>query len=161
MKLFKYTIWIIVMFLIQTVVLGHILPFGIHTDIILPFVAAVAIRERTFKVSMTVSVACAVLAGALCGKNFSFCVLFYTYLGAVVFGTRKYYVYMPERIKYMLWVIAALLLSEFLSFWLLYGFTNWIWTAVVSKILPSVICSVIIAALIYPAADMLLFCEEN
>ena len=149
MKIFKYVVWIILLFLLQTVVMNYIAPFGFRPDLILSFVAVAAIKEDSFKSATIVSIVCAVLAGALCGKNFSFCVLFYTYAGAIVFNMRRRPRYMPDFLRFLMWVILASLISETVSYLLLYSSVKWFVSAFVFHILPAAGMTALFGALIY------------
>lgn len=157
MRTFKYTVWIIVLFLIQTVLINDIRLLSVRPDIILPFVVAVAIREDSFKASTVVSIVCAVLTGALCGKNFSFAVLFYTYLSALVFNLRKSPRYMPELVRFILWVIPGALVSDAVSYLLLYKSLDWFLKAFIVYMIPSAIYTLVAAMVLYPIINATLY----
>ena len=120
MRRLKYTLWIALLFLVQTVIINDLRAFSVRPDIILPFVILSALKEDSFKVSAVLSIVCAVLAGALCGKNFSFAVLFYTYTGAIVFNSKRNSRYMPTLLRYFLWIATAAVISEAISYLILY-----------------------------------------
>lgn len=149
MKIFKYAVWIILLFLFQTVVMNYITPFGFRPDLILPFVAAAAIKEDSFKSATIVSIVCAVLAGALNGKNFSFCVLFYTYAGAMIFNMRRHPRYMPDFLRFLMWIIPAALVSEAISYLLLYSSVKWFVSAFIFHMLPAAGMTVLFGMVIY------------
>ncbi len=157
MKAFKYTVWIILLFIIQTVVMNYITPLGLHMDIVLPFVIVTAVREDNFRFSTAVSIICAVAAGALCGRNFSFCVLFYTYLGTVVFNMRKQPHYMPDFARCLMWTVPAVLISEIISYLLLYHSFGWLATAFLYRMLPSVVYTIIGMIVLYPLMHLTLY----
>ena len=144
-------------FLSQTVVLNYIAPFGFRPDLILPFVAAAAIKEDTFKDATVVSIVCAVLAGALSGKNFSFCVLFYTYAGALIFNMRRRPRYMPDTLRFLIWVLPAALISEAVSYLLLYTSTKWFMNAFIFHMLPTAFITTAVGMVIYFLASKTLF----
>lgn len=157
MKIFKYIVWIFLLFLLQTVVMNYIAPFGFRPDLILPFVAATAIKEDSFKNATIVSIVCAVLAGALSGKNFSFCVLFYTYEGAMIFNMRRRPRYMPDFLRFLMWVVPASLISEIISYLLLYSSVKWFVNAFIFHVLPTAGMTVLFGAVIYFCVSKTLF----
>lgn len=161
MKIFKYTVWIFLLFLVQTVVLNYIAPFGFRPDLILPFIAAAAIKEDTFKEATVVSIVCAVLAGALSGKNFSFCVLFYTYAGAIIFNMRRHPRYMPDTLRFLIWVFPAALVSESVSYILLYSSIKWFMNAFIFHMLPTAFITTAAGLLIYYLASSTLFGKKK
>lgn len=161
MRAFKYTVWITVLFLVQTVVMGHISPGGIRADIILPFIAVSAIKENSFRMSTAVTIICAAAAGALCGRNFSLCVLFYTYFGALVFAMRRRPRYMPDFMRYIVWTVPAALISEVLSCLLLYSSLARTGNMFFERALPAAAVTVTAALIIYPLADFALYRNER
>ena len=150
MRRLKHTLWIALLFLVQTVIINDLRAFSVRPDIILPFVVLSALKEDSFKVASVLSVVCAVLAGALCGKNFPFAVLFYTYTGAIVFNTKRRSRYMPTLLRYFLWVGAAALISETVSYLILYKSLQWFLKAFILYMIPSVIYTLITSAILYP-----------
>ena len=157
MKAFKYVVWVLLLFLVQTVVMNYITPFGFRADIILPFVIVVAIKEDKFRLSTTVSIVCAAMAGALCGKNFSFCVLFYTYAGALVFNMRKYPAYMPDFVRYILWIVPGAFVSEIISYLLLYASLERFVKTFAFHMLPAALITIVGSLIIYPLANATLY----
>ncbi|MDO5398081.1 MAG: hypothetical protein Q4G33_09120 [bacterium] len=157
MKIFKYTVWIFLLFLLQTVVMNYIAPFGFRPDLILPFVAAAAIKEDSFKSATIVSVVCAAAAGALSGKNFSFCVLFYTYAGAMIFNMRRRPRYMPDFLRFLMWVVPTSIISEAVSYLLLYSSVKWFASAFVFHMLPTAGMTALFGAIIYFFVSKTLF----
>lgn len=157
MKVLKYVIWIFLLFLFQTVVLNFIAPFGLRPDLLLPFIVLTAIKEDTSKQSMIISIICAVMMGALSGKNFSFCVLFYTYVGAVVFGMRKNPRYMPEFARFLLWLFPLAAIGEGISYLLLYSSLKWFVKAFLTYILPTSLITTAAGMIIYFLASKTLF----
>lgn len=157
MKIFKYTLWIVVLLLLQTVVVNDIRIMSLRPDIILPFVVISAMREDSFKAATVVSIVCAVLVGALCGRNFSFSVLFYTYLAAIVFNTRRYLRHMPDFVRYIIRVIPAAIISEAVSYLILYMSFDWFLKAFILYMLPSALYTVAVSALLYPVFSITLY----
>lgn len=157
MRVFKYTVWIIMLFLVQTVFINDIRIGALRPDIILPFIVAVSIKEDSFKTATGITIACAFLAGALCGKNFAFAVIFYTYTAAVVFAMRRKPAHMIAFLRYVLWVIIAALLSESISYLILYMSFDWFLKAVILYILPSALYTLLAAIVIYPIINITLY----
>ena len=157
MKVLKYVIWIFLLFILQTVTLNYIAPFGFRPDLILPFVVIVAIKEDTLKNSMLISIICAVAAGALSGKNFSFCVLFYTYVGAVVFGMRNHPRYVPDLAKIPFWTFISAAVGESVSYLLLYSSVKWFVKAFFVHILPISLITTAVGMVLYFLASKTLF----
>jgi len=157
MRRLKYTLWIALLFLVQTVIINDLRAFSVRPDIILPFVILSALKEDSFKVSAVLSIVCAVLAGALCGKNFSFAVLFYTYTGAIVFNSKRKSRYMPTLLRYFLWIATAAVISEAISYLILYKSLQWFLKAFILYMIPSVIYTLIASAFLYPVITSTLY----
>ena len=157
MRVFKYSVWIAVLFLVQTVLINDIRIYSMCPDIILPFVIVSAIKEDSFKLSTAVGIVCAVISGALCGKNFYFAVLFYTYTSALVFNLRRHPRYMPDFVRYILWVFFASLVSEIISYLILYMSFDWFLKAFILYMLPSALYTLAASLVIYPLANAALY----
>ena len=89
MRNFKIFLWIFVIFLVQTVVLSPIHIFGAVPSAVLAFVMCVAILENEFRTAVIISGICAVVMGAIGGRNFTEITLFYAYSSIIVFAARK------------------------------------------------------------------------
>ena len=70
MRNFKIFLWIFVIFLVQTVVLSPIHIFGAVPSAVLAFVMCVAILENEFRTAVIISGICAVVMGAIGGRNY-------------------------------------------------------------------------------------------
>ena len=84
MRNFKIFLWIFVIFLVQTVVLSPIHIFGAVPSAVLAFVMCVAILENEFRTAVIISGICAVVMGAIGGRNFTEITLFYAYSSIIV-----------------------------------------------------------------------------
>lgn len=89
MRNFKIFLWIFVIFLVQTVVLSPIHIFGAVPSAVLAFVMCVAILENEFRTAVIISGICAVVMGAIGGRNFTEITLFYAYSSIIVFAARN------------------------------------------------------------------------
>lgn len=160
MKTFKYSIWIFVLFLVQTVVMGHIMPFGLKADLVLAFVTVTAVREDSCRASTAVAVICAVMAAALSGRNFYFCLLFYTYLGLFTFAMRRRPRHLPPFWRYAAWIAPSAVVSEIICGAIGMPSASLAETVFI-RLLPAAAYTVVCAVLIYPIASATLFKAER
>ena len=161
MKIFKYAVWIIVLFLIQTVIANEIQIMSLCPDVILPFLVLTALREDSFKTSTAVAIVCAVMSGALCGRNFTFVVLFYTYVSAIVFNMRKFMGMVPDFMRYLLWTFMAGTVSEIISYLILYMSFKWFLKGLILYMIPAALYTTVIAAVLYPLMRSTLYGQGN
>ena len=103
MRNFKIFLWIFVIFLVQTVVLSPIHIFGAVPSAVLAFVMCVAILENEFRTAVIISGICAVVMGAIGGRNFTEITLFYAYSSIIVFAARKRPRYVGNFPKTIVW----------------------------------------------------------
>lgn len=157
MKILKYAVWIVLIFLFQTVVANEIQIMAICPNFVLPFVVLVTVKEDDFWALTAVSIVCAVMAGALCAKSFFFDVLFYTYLSALVFNLRKRMRMMPDFMRYIIWILPAVAVSEIVGGMM--TFTSFdIFNA---YLILAVVYTFGAALLLYPIASPLLYGQNK
>ena len=136
MRNFKIFLWIFVIFLVQTVVLSPIHIFGAVPSAVLAFVMCVAILENEFRTAVIISGICAVVMGAIGGRNFTEITLFYAYSSIIVLAARK-------RPRY---VIREMTLDVSVIF---------------SDALPTAVFNTVIAVILYPILKKTLYKEEK
>ena len=116
MRNFKIFLWIFVIFLVQTVVLSPIHIFGAVPSAVLAFVMCVAILENEFRTAVIISGICAVVMGAIGGRNFTEITLFYAYSSIIVFAARKRPRYVGNFPKTIVWTFIMSAILEILLF---------------------------------------------
>lgn len=150
MRNLKIIVWIVLLFLVQTVLVNYIKIAGARPDLILPFVLCVALMEDSFKRSVTISVVCAVLAASLCGRNFTLALLFYTYMSIIVFNMRTHPRYMPDFAKYMIYMFIGSVVLEGLSYIMLYSGVSGFGIVFLRVLVFTVLYDIAAALVIYP-----------
>ena len=104
MKNLKIFLWVLFLFIVQTVVINYARIQGTVPDIVFAFIIAFSILEGDFVCVVTVSIICGVFSGSLGGGSFAFEVLLYTYSVIIILKFRDKYMSFPRVLKV---VIAA------------------------------------------------------
>ena len=149
MRNFKIFLWIFVIFLVQTVVLSPIHIFGAVPSAVLAFVMCVAILENEFRTAVIISGICAVVMGAIGGRNFTEITLFYAYSSRYVGNFPKTIVWtfiMSAILEILLFVIREMTLDVSVIF---------------SDALPTAVFNTVIAVILYPILKKTLYKEEK
>ena len=152
MRNFKIFLWIFVIFLVQTVVLSPIHIFGAVPSAVLAFVMCVAILENEFRTAVIISGICAVVMGAIGGRNFTEITLFYAYSSIIVFAARK-------RPRTIVWTFIMSAILEILLF-AIREMTLDV-SVIFSDALPTAVFNTVIAVILYPILKKTLYKEEK
>lgn len=83
MKLLKQILWIIILFIIQTVFAGAVNILGFAPDLLLAFAVIFVVCEKDWTSTLYISLACGILAGSCAGREFSVVVLVFGACGAL------------------------------------------------------------------------------
>ena len=132
MRNFKIFLWIFVIFLVQTVVLSPIHIFGAVPSAVLAFVMCVAILENEFRTAVIISGICAVVMGAIGGRNFPKTIVWTFIMSAIL--------------EILLFVIREMTLDVSVIF---------------SDALPTAVFNTVIAVILYPILKKTLYKEEK
>ena len=159
MRNFKIFLWIFVIFLVQTVVLSPIHIFGAVPSAVLAFVMCVAILENEFRTAVIISGICAVVMGAIGGRNFTEITLFYAYSSIIVFAARKRPRYVGNFPKTIVWTFIMSALLEILLF-VIREMTLDV-SVIFSDALPTAVFNTVIAVILYPILKKTLYKEEK
>ena len=166
MRNFKIFLWIFVIFLVQTVVLSPIHIFGAVPSAVLAFVMCVAILENEFRTAVIISGICAVVMGAIGGRNFTEITLFYAYSSIIVFAARKRPRYVGNfpnlalpslLVTFLNFIMSAIL--EILLF-VIREMTLDV-SVIFSDALPTAVFNTVIAVILYPILKKTLYKEEK
>ena len=90
--------------------------FGAVPSAVLAFVMCVAILENEFRTAVIISGICAVVMGAIGGRNFTEITLFYAYSSIIVFAARKRPRYVGNFPKTIVWTFIMSAILEILLF---------------------------------------------
>ncbi len=159
MKNFKIFLWIFVIFLIQTVLLGHLHLFGAAPSIVLAYVVCVTIMENEFRTFAAVSIICAAVMGALCGRDFIITTLFYVYSSLIIFALRKKPLYLSNAVKAAVWTAAASAVLELL--YLLPGGSTLGLHYILHSVVPTVVFNTVLVLVLYPILKKTMYKEEK
>lgn len=111
MKNFKIFIWILMIFLIQTIAVHYICPAA-PPMIIIPFIISLSFLEGSFRYAMTVSVICGACAGSFTGDNFFFSLLLSAAVSLFVMRFKRKRIYIHELIKTVLCSAVFVFIAE-------------------------------------------------
>ena len=156
---FKIFLWIFVIFLVQTVVLSPIHIFGAVPSAVLAFVMCVEILENEFRTAVIISGICAVVMGAIGGRNFTEITLFYAYSSIIVFAARKRPRYVGNFPKTIVWTFIMSAILEILLF-VIREMTLDV-SVIFSDALPTAVFNTVIAVILYPILKKTLYKEEK
>lgn len=161
MRKVKFIIWMLVIFLLQTVCANYFQINTVKPDFVLGFVICVVVMEDSFKTAMLISVLSGVLAGALCGRNFTFMVLLYTYSSVILFRLRKTPRYLNDIWKVLGYTAIITIIEEVISYLILYYSVAWFTEAFFTRMLPAVVYNVIVVLIMYLPAKKTLFKSDG
>lgn len=159
MRNFKIFLWIFVVFLIQTVIISPIHLFGAVPSIVMVYMLCVMILENEFRNAVTISIICAVVMGAIGGREFIVTTLFYVYSSIIVFSVRKKPVYMGNYPKVIIWTFIMSALMEILLFVTRTMSINT--EMLLNDALPTAIFNSVLAMVVYPILKKTMYKEEK
>lgn len=159
MRNFKIFLWIFVVFLIQTVILSSVHIFGAVPSVVLVFIMCVAVLENEFRTAIVINGICAVVMGALGGRNFTEITLFYAYSSIIVFSARKRPRYVGNFPKTIVWTFIMSAILEILLF-IIREMTIDV-SVLLNDALPTAVFNTIIALILYSILKKTLYKEEK
>lgn len=159
MRNFKIFLWIFIIFLIQTVILGHIHVFGAVPSLVLAYIVCVMVMENEFRSAVTISIICAGIMGGLSGRDFMITVLFYVYSSIIIFALRKKPAYVNNCIKVIMWTLISSAILEILFFAVRNLSLNL--SMLINDALPTAIFNVVLAGILYPILKRTMYKEEK
>ncbi len=159
MRNFKIFLWIFIIFLIQTVLLARVHIFGAVPSAVMAYVVCVMLLENEFRNAVTISLICAAAAGALCGREFVVITLFYVYSSIVIFTLRDKPVYVGNYAKAIVWTFISSVAMETALFAVEHMTVSM--SMFMYNALPTAVCNMALAALIYPLLKALMYKEKK
>ena len=159
MRNFKIFLWIFIVFLIQTVILAGIHAFGAVPSLVMAYVVCVMLLENEFRSAVTISIICAVVMGALSGREFVGTVLFYVYSSIIIFALRKKPRYVGNLPKAVVWTFLMSGIMEILYYVLRTLSVNI--NMLLYDALPTAVFNAALALIVYPILKATMYKEEN
>lgn len=159
MKHFKIFLWIFIVFLIQTVIIGRVHIFGAVPSLVMAYVVCVMILENEFRSAVTISIICAVATGALSGRGFTMTTLFYVYSSIIVFSARKRPLYVANYPKAIFWTFIMSGIMEIIFFLIRNLSMNVDMLTQVA--LPTAVFNTILTMVLYPILKKTMYKEEK
>lgn len=159
MRNFKIFLCIFFIFLIQTVILGQVHIFGAVPSAVLAYIICVMIQENEFRNAAVISIICAVLMGALSGRDFIVTTLFYVYSSIIIFALRKKPPYVHNGVKAVVWTFISSAMLEVLFF--VIRNLSFDVMMLVENALPTAVFNAALAVVIYPLLKRIMYKEEK
>ncbi len=159
MRNFKIFLWIFIIFLIQTVILGHVHVLGAAPSLVMAYMMCIMIMENEFRSAVTISIICSFVMGALSGRDFIIITLFYAYGSIIVFALRKKPAYAHNAVKAVTWTFALSVLLEILLFLIANRFLNL--HALFYIVLPTAVINAVVTGILYPILKKTMYKEEK
>lgn len=159
MRNFKTILWLVIIFLLQTVVLSRVHFMGAVVSLVLPYIICVTMLENEFRRAVSVSVVCALAAGALCGRNFAVTVLFYVYAPMLIFVIRDKPLYIHQFFKTLFWTFISSGVLEIIY----YAVRNMSLNAgmLLYNALPTAVINTLFVLLVYPLLKKTMYKEKK
>lgn len=115
--------------------------------------------ENEFRTAVIISGICAVVMGAIGGRNFTEITLFYAYSSIIVFAARKRPRYVGNFPKTIVWTFIMSAILEILLF-VIREMTFDV-SVIFSDALPTAVFNTVIAVILYPILKKTLYKEEK
>lgn len=159
MRIIKIVLWIVLMYIVQTVFGDVISVLDAMPELILVFSIIFAFRERNFIDVSYVLIACGIAAGSCSGKSFSTVLLIVGAASIAAYGFSNILRFVPKYIRCLILIlISALAIGTAECFY---------YNSIISlnliyiDILPYVIYTGLSSCLIYPLMALTLFPKEK
>lgn len=101
MRMFKLTLWIFILYILQTVFAGAISVMGTVADLLLVFCVAYAFMERSTVSAAGVIIVCSVLNGSAVGRIFPVVTAFTALGGIVSYSFYNYLRFIPSYLRFL------------------------------------------------------------
>lgn len=104
MRKFKVFLWIFIIFLLQTTVFSRIHIFLGLPSVIPAYVISVALLDDDFDAVAVITIVCAFLSGALCGREFTVMTLYIVFTSFFIFSFKhkpRYMGMFPKALFYV------------------------------------------------------------
>lgn len=159
MRKFKVFLWIMILFLLQTTALARIHIFQAVPFIIMPYAVCVAILDDDFDVAAIIGIVCAVLAGSLCGREFTVVTLFMVFAVLIVNGFRNRPAYISGFFKSVFWTFLLSGVFEIVC----YAVENINLTVhmLLFDALPTAVINTLMCVIIYPLLKKIMYKKEE
>lgn len=159
MKLFKTIIWILVLFLIETVFSGIIGIRGTAPDLLIAFAAAYGAREKRLSTAAYVILACGILTGSMTGKSFPISVLAAAFAGISAFVWQSKAKFIPVWIKNAVIMIITASFAGAAEYFAARGFSDMY--GLLTEAVPYAAYTVAVSLAVYPAVKRFIFGEQR
>lgn len=159
MKIFKTIVWIVILFILESVFVNIIDIRGVVPDLLTAFAAAYAARERRLSVSAYVIIVCGVLTGSIVGRSFPISVLEAAFAGTAVFALKDRIRFVPMWLKNAAVITVTAAAAGFAEYFAACGFGDAF--GAVSGVLIYTVYTLAAALVIYPLVKRLIFYEKE
>lgn len=159
MRKFKIAIWMIVVYIIQTVFCGVIDFNGTAPDLLLAFTVIFAFYELELKATTVIILLSGVLSGSEAGRIFPAVMIVTGIAGLLSRGLFKMFKFVPQCIK----IISVIIVASFLlcSFEYFAMYKSIPAAALMESILPYVAYTGVAGCIMYPIVKRTLFSNRN
>ena len=157
MRTVKLTLWIFILYILQTVFCGVISVYGAVADLLLVFCLAYAFMERSVLSASTVIIICSVLNGSAAGRVFPV-VAAATALGGIVsYSFYNYLRFIPSYLRFLIVVIVTAFVCGTLETVIAYKSIG----QALGMALPYLIYTAASSVIIYPLLYRTIFNDEK
>lgn len=159
MRIVKLAVWLVILYVLQTVFAGLIAINGAVPELMLAFAVVYAFCETGFAAASNTALVCGMLAGCVMGNSFPLSVLIIGSWGLISFYGKNVLRFIPAVIRcVLLTAAAALLMGTAECFAVLKAISL---GSFLTEILPYTIYTAAAAVIIYPLAGRTFFKKED
>lgn len=159
MKTVKLTLWLVLLYVIQTVFVNLIKISGIAPELMLVFAVVYSFHERSFVSASYTAIICGMLAGSLMSNNFPLSVIITGIFGMIAFYAKNTLKFVPGAVRCIaVTASASFILGAAHCFT---AFKEISMYSFVTEIIPYTIYTAAAVILIYPFIRLSFFKEKD
>ncbi len=157
MRVVKLTLWIAILYILQTVFCGVISVNGTVADLMLVFCLAYAFMERSVSSAALVIIICSVLNGSAVGRIFPVVTAVTAFGGIVSYSFYNYLRFIPSFLRFLIVLIPVSFVMSVIETIIAYrGIEN-----VLAIAIPYIIYTAAASAIIYPLLYKTMFKNDE
>lgn len=159
MRIVKITVWLLLLYVIQTVFTNLIKINGVAPELILVFAIVYSFNESNFAPVSYIAIICGIITGCIMGNSFPISVLVIGVFGVIAFYSKTIMKFIPAIVRCTaVTAAAAFLLCSmhcFIEFKkiTMYGFFG--------EIIPYTVYTTVVSAVMYPIIIRVFFKEKD
>ena len=159
MKTVKLTVWLVLLYVIQTVFINLIKINGVAPELILVFAVVYAFYERSFVFASYTAIICGMLAGCLMANSFPLSVIIIGIFGVIAFYAKNTLKFIPGIVRCI--AVTALASFLFIASHCFITFKSIGMNSLFTEIFPYTIYTTAIVIAMYPFIGRVFFKEKD